>query len=164
MLSLDKITDNDKADIIRHTVGEFRGNGLTDDEIIAFTHRYADWDLSRKLMRDGTMIGFYLLQEDSIAELTNNRYDRCKPLEDLSVYATKRGIEGIILLVLPAYRGHGYGNLLKDLPRQMGYDYVYGEQFKASPAVLQHWLKRRRLVADCCGPTGDVWVTLEDLV
>lgn len=163
MLCLDKITDTDKPIIIQHTVTEFHGNGISDEAIATFTQRYADWDLSRKLMLDGTLVGFYLLAEDSITKLVSHRYDSCRPLEDLNVYADKRGVEGIILLVLSEYRGRGYGNLLKDLPRQMGYDYVYGEQFKASPAVLQHWLKRRRMIADCTGPYGDVWVTLEDL-
>jgi len=163
LLSVDKIADIDKATIIQHTVTAFHGNDVSDPDIITFTNRYTDWDLSRKLMLDGSMTGFYLLQEHSVADLINNRYDRCVPLEDLSGYATKRGVEGIILLVLPEYRGRGYGNLLKDLPRQMGYDYVYGEHFKATPAVVQHWLKRRRLIADCCGIYGDVWVTLEDL-
>lgn len=162
MLSFAKITETDKPTIIQSTVTEFHGNGITDTEIIIFTNRYTDWNLSRKLMVDDAMVGFYLLQEDSVANLLDDRYDQCRLLEDLSGYANKRGVEGIILLVLPQYRGHGYGNLLKDLPRQMGFDYVYGEQFKASPAVLQHWLKRRRLVADCSGPYGDVWLTLED--
>lgn len=163
MLFFAKITETDKPTIIQATVTEFQGNGITDTEIITFTNRYTDWDLSRKLIVNGIMVGFYLLQEDSVADLLDDRYERCRLLEDLSGYKTKRGVEGIILLVLPQYRGQGYGNRLKDLPRQMGYDYVYGEQFKASPTVLQHWLKRRRLVADCSGPYGDVWVTLEDL-
>jgi hypothetical protein len=159
---LTPISDDDKDPIIAHTVTEFHGKGITDDEIIDFTRRYTDWNLSRKLIIDDTLAGFYLLREGSIANLLSARYYRCVPLEDLSHYTERRGVEGIILLVLPDYRGYGYGNLLKDLPRQMGYDYVYGEQFKATPDVLEHWLKRRRLIADCNGTYGDVWLTLED--
>lgn len=164
MLSVEKIVDEDKDAIIRHTVTEFHGGGISDAAIAEFANYYTDWDISRKLMLDGILVGFYLLQEDSVANLMDARYDSCVALEDLSGYAHKRGVEGIILLVLPKYRGKGYGNLLKDLPRQMGYDYVYGEQFKATPEVLQHWLKRRRLIADCSSIWGDVWVTLEDLI
>jgi GNAT superfamily N-acetyltransferase len=162
LLLLQKIDPTDRDAIIQHTITEFHGNGISDAEIAYFTKNFTDWDLSRKLTLDAELIGFYLLHEDSINSLLS-RYDHYKPLEDLSGYATKRGVEGVILLVLPQYRGKGYGNLLKDLPRSMGYQYVYGEQFKATPDVLQHWLKRRRLIADCCGPYGDVWVTLEDL-
>jgi hypothetical protein len=163
VLLLEQIIDDDKDAIIRHTVTEFHGNGVSDAEIAHFTIFFTDWKLSRKLMLNGRLAGFYLLHEGSIAELMDERYHHCVPVEDLSRYADKRGVEGIILLVLPEHRGKGYGNLLKDLPRQMGYDYVYGEQFKATPDVLQHWLKRRRLIADCSGIYGDVWVTLEDL-
>ena len=162
MLLLQKIDPTDRDAIVQHTITEFHGNGISDAEIAYFTETFTDWDLSRKLTLDAELAGFYLLHEGSITDLLS-RYDHYRPIEDLSGYATKRGVEGIILLVLPQYRGKGYGNLLKDLPRSMGYQYVYGEQFKATPAVLQHWLKRRRLIADCCGPYGDVWVTLEDL-
>jgi len=163
LLSIEQISDSDKDPIIRHTVIEFHGNGISDAEISDFTRLYTDWTLSRKLVIDDILAGFYLLREGSITDLLLHRYYQCTPLEDLSVYATRRGVEGVILLVLPEHRGNGYGNLLKDLPRSLGYDYVYGEQFKATPDVLQHWLKRRRLIADCDGLYGDVWVTLEDL-
>jgi GNAT superfamily N-acetyltransferase len=162
LLLLDKITEDDKPTILQHTVHEFHGNGITDDEISYFTKTYTDWELSRKLSLDGALAGFYLLHEGSITDLMGKRYETCIPLEDLSGYKHKRGVEGIILLVLPEHRGKGFGNILKALPRQMGYDYVYGEQFKCTPDVLQHWLKRRRLIADCAGTYGDVWVTIED--
>ena len=162
LLAVEEIADSDKDPIIRHTVTEFHGNGISDAEISDFTRLYTDWTLSRKLVLNGALIGFYLLREGSIADLLHARYYHCTPLEDLSVYANRRGVEGIILLVLPNYRGNGYGNLLKNLPRSMGFDYIYGEQFKATPEVLRHWLKRRRLIADCDGRYGDVWMTLED--
>jgi len=162
LLSLQKIHPTDRDAIIQHTITEFHGNGISDAEIDYFTANFTDWDLSLKLMQDDQLVGFYLLHEGSITDLLS-RYDHYKPLEDLSPYHAKRGVEGIILLVLPEQRGHGYGNLLKDLPRRLGYQFVFGEHFKSTPDVLQHWLKRRRLIADCCGPYGDVWVTLEDL-
>jgi hypothetical protein len=161
LLSLKKIDPADRDAIITHAIAEFHDN-CADDVIAHFIRKFTDWDISLKLMLDAELVGFYLLHEGSITDLLS-RYDVYKSLEDLSGYATKRGVEGIILLVLPDYRGNNYGNLLKDLPRRLGFDYVYGEHFKATPDVLQHWLKRRRLIADGCGPYGDVWITLQDL-
>jgi GNAT superfamily N-acetyltransferase len=161
LLRVEKIKDTDKTAIIQYSVTEFHGSGVSDADIAHFAEYYTDWELSRKLVLDGKMIGFYLLHEGSLNDLVS-RYNRYKALEDLRAYANKRGVEGIILFVLPCYRGKGYGNLLKDLPRAFGYDYVYGEQFKATDTI-KHWLKRRRLVADGYSQYGDVWVTLEDL-
>ena len=57
------------------------------------------------------------------------------------------GVEGILLFVEEAYRGKGWGNKLKDMPKEIGYDYVWGRQHK-NLNNLDHWLKRRELILE----------------
>ena len=156
--------------IIDHSVTTFHGHGLTDEAIVAFIDQATDWTISKKLLIADQLVGFYLLHEDSVADWAENRiawaathdcrsvYDHCDMKEDLSRYRGQHGVEGVALVVLPEYRGLGYGAQLKKLPRQMGYQHVFGEHFKSSHN-LHHWLKSRRLVAECSG----LWLTLQDL-
>jgi GNAT superfamily N-acetyltransferase len=87
------------------------------------------------------IIGFYLLTPRDL------------PLEDLQGL---RGIEGIALAVKPEFRGTGVGKKLADYPKSYGFDYLWGMQLK-SLGNLNHWLKRRELVAD----GGACWFTME---
>ena len=80
-------------------------------------------------------------------------------LEDLSKYKNLRGIQGVSLGILPEYRNQGIGKQLRDLPKTMGYDYIWGQHFKSLKNV-EHWTKfGRRKVADDNG----IYVTLMDL-
>lgn len=136
-------------------VSAFTGKGMSDESLIEYVLISTEWGISRKLVLGDETIGVYLLSARyPITDIVPPE----KSHEDLSQYASKRGVEGIALLIDPKYRGRGYGELLKNLPRQMGFDYVWGQQLH-SLGNLQQWLKRRRLVADL----GNVWVTLEDL-
>lgn len=153
---IEPLDRQDVPAILRACVMVFTGKGMSDEHLVSFVQSYTDWQLSRKLMLGDQMIGFYLLREGSIIELANACGD---VTEDLTRYQDKRGVEGIALVVIPEYRGTGYGNLLKNYPKTMGYDYIYGMQLKTL-GNLDDWLKRRRLIADC----HDVWVTLEDFV
>lgn len=165
---IEPILTTDIDEIIHHSITTFHGHGLTDQEIVTFTDHATDWSISRKLVTD-RIVGFYLLHSDSVADWATTRlswaaasdcrmYDYCTIKEDLGRYHGRNGVEGIALVVLPEYRGHGYGRLLKTLPRAMGFDHVFGEHFKSS-FNLHHWLKSRRLVAECDG----IWLTLQDL-
>jgi GNAT superfamily N-acetyltransferase len=168
-IQIKPVLTTDRDEIIYHSITTFRGHGLTDEMIGSFTDHATDWSLSRKLVTD-RIVGFYLLHEGSIAEWAETRlawawahdcrsvYDNCEIKEDLNWYRGQRGVEGIALVVLPEYRGLGYGAMLKRLPQQMGFQHVFGEHFK-SAYNLHHWLKSRRLVAACDG----IWVTLQDL-
>jgi GNAT superfamily N-acetyltransferase len=140
-------------DIIKHVIQAFHGKGMSDLELKSFVMATTDWHLSKKLVANDHLVGFYLFREGSVIDLVGS----CDTKEDLSPYAKKRGIEGIGLVVLPQFRGQGFGDRLKNLPSTMGYDYIFGMQLK-SLNNLPQWLKRRRLVADC----GGVWVTLAD--
>lgn len=66
------------------------------------------------------------------------------------------GVEGLLLAVDESLRGEGYGNKLKDYPRTLGYDYIWGQQFKELNN-LKDWIKRRELVAT----TDSVYITAE---
>ena len=166
---IEPILSTDIDEIIHHCITTFRGHGLTDEAIVAFTDHATDWTISKKLVTN-RIIGFYLLHDDTVADWATTRlvwasthdcrsvYDHCEMKEDLSRYRGQHGVEGIALVVLPEYRGLGYGSMLKKLPKQMGYKHVFGEHFKSSHN-LNHWLKSRRLVAECSG----IWLTLQDL-
>jgi hypothetical protein len=71
-------------------------------------------------------------------------------------YVGLLGVEGLLLAVDKSVRGQGYGNKLKDYPSTLGYDYIWGQQFK-SLNNLKNWLKRRELVAT----TDSVYITAE---
>lgn len=66
------------------------------------------------------------------------------------------GVEGLLLAVDESIRGFGFGNRLKDLPKTLGVDYIWGQQFKLLNN-LDDWLKRRELI----GEIGNVYITAE---
>ncbi len=60
-------------------------------------------------------------------------------------YSDLRGIEGVMLVVDESMRGMGWGNKLKEYPKTLGYDYIWGFQAK-DLNNLNDWLKRRVLI------------------
>lgn len=76
---------------------------------------------------------------------------------NLGKYKDLKGLEGVLLAVDESIRGQGWGNKLKDYPKQLGYDYIWGQQLK-SLNNLNDWLKRRKLVAI----TEYCFITLEE--
>jgi GNAT superfamily N-acetyltransferase len=110
---------------------------------------------SRKITQDENIIGYYLLRPRCVLD---GWAPRMSLREDLSGYRAKNGVEGVALVVDPAYRGHGHGKLLMDLPREYGFQYCWGYQQKNLDNI-HHWMKRRRLVARL----GQLYVTLQDL-
>jgi len=71
-------------------------------------------------------------------------------------YTGLTGVEGLLLAIDESIRGQGWGNKLKDYPKTLGYDYIWGQQFKGLNN-LNDWLKRRELVAT----TSEVYITAE---
>lgn len=71
-------------------------------------------------------------------------------------YVGLTGVEGLLLAIDESVRGQGWGNKLKDYPKTLGYDYIWGQQFKGLNN-LNDWLKRRELVAT----TSEVYITAE---
>jgi GNAT superfamily N-acetyltransferase len=150
---IEPIHHDDHPQVMQMMVATFKGHGMSDDMIIGYTNHVTNWNLSKKLVIDGKLVGFYLFAD---AIPIKEKVAGCELHADLEQFEGLHGIEGVALVVAPEYRGSGLGNQLKDLPRTMGYDYVYGEQLK-SLNNLNDWLKRRQLVANC----GNVWVTAE---
>lgn len=109
-----------------------------------------DWDLTRALRVEGRLAGVYMLRERPVREEAPDAAGG--PLDRL------RAVEGVGLAVAEDARGLGYGRLLRDQPRAMGYGLVWGLQDKRL-GNLDRWLARRTLVGD----TGDSWVTAEVL-
>lgn len=112
----------------------------------AYLKSVTNWDISAMLVNDDEkMLGVYLLGNHQITDyVTASKYD------DLV------GVEGVLLVIDSSIRGLGYGNKLKDYPKTLGFDYIWGQQFKGLKN-LDDWLKRRELVAT----TSEVYITAE---
>jgi hypothetical protein len=105
-----------------------------------------NWDISAMLVTDeDKILGVYLLGDNQLTDFV-----------DAEKYEGLRGVEGVLLFIDSSIIGLGYGNKLKDYPKTLGYDYVWGQQFKGLKN-LDDWLKRRELVAT----TNDVYITAE---
>lgn len=105
-----------------------------------------NWGISAMLVTDDdTILGVYLLGDNQITDIVNS-----------TKYKDLVGVEGVLLLVDSSVRGQGWGNKLKDFPKTLNVDYIWGQQFK-SLNNLNDWLKRRELVAT----TGEVYITAE---
>lgn len=104
------------------------------------TYNYYNSNLSISylLMDDEeNVVGAYLLAKNQI----NHFYKGVEKFENLN------GVEGILLFIKEEYRGLGWGEKLKDKPKEMGFDYVWGRQHKKLNN-LHHWLKRRELICE----------------
>lgn len=134
-------------------------------EVLDYSHRYfehvmdatnfyqyirhlanVNWDESILLVDDENNIkGVYLFGSNQINYMVD-----AKDYEELS------GIEGVLFCVDKSLRGQGYGNQMKEFSKTLGYDYIWGQQFR-SLGNLNDWLKRRELV----GETEYVYITAQ---
>jgi len=107
-----------------------------------------NWDISVILVDDDeNVFGVYLLGNDQLpVKLCVNNYK----------YNQLKGVEGVLLVIDESIRNLGYGNKLKDFPKSLNVDYVWGEQLKELNN-LDDWLKRRILIAE----TEHVYITAE---
>jgi Peptidase C39 family len=62
-------------------------------------------------------------------------------------YENLKGVEGVLLAVDDSLRGHGWGSRMKDYPKTLGVDYIWGYQ-ATGLNNLNEWLKRRELIAE----------------
>ena len=105
-----------------------------------------NWDISAIILDNEDKIkGLYLLGDTQLSSsfLTEK-------------YTGLKGVEGVLLVVDKEIRGQGWGNKLKDYPKTLEVDYIWGQQLK-SLNNLEDWLKRRELV----GETVGVYITAE---
>ena len=113
-----------------------------DEHILSVTN----FPLSARLITDaGKVKGIYLIGTNKLSN-----YVVLPELDGLI------GVEGVLLAIDEDIRGLGFGNSLKDYPKSIGVDYIWGQQFKALNN-LDDWLKRRVLVYE----TEDIYFTLE---
>lgn len=123
---------------------------INKDDFLDILAEETNWDISAMLIQEDKILGLYLLGNTQISMMN----DITKI--NLSEYEDMYGVEGILLAVDLSIRGQGWGNKLKDYPSTLGFDYIWGQQFK-SLNNLQDWLKRRVLVAE----TKYIYVTAE---
>lgn len=71
-------------------------------------------------------------------------------------YKHLKGVEGVLLAVDESIRGRGWGNRLKNYPKTLGVDYIWGQQAKGLNNI-KDWLKRRELINE----SGGVYITAE---
>lgn len=106
----------------------------------------SSWEHSFLLLDDNDEImGVYILGMNQVTDFI-----------DSEEYGKLNGVEGVLLAVDESIRGLGWGNKLKEIPKTLGFDYIWGQQLK-DLNNLEDWLKRRVLVAT----TDQVYVTLE---
>ena len=124
---------------------------MDESSILGYIKDTVDWNQSVYLVLNDEVIGCYLFGKRNMLDFVQN----CEIKTDLSKYENLKGIEGIAVVVASEYQKKGYGNKLKNYPKSIGVDYIWGVQLK-SLNNLEDWLKRRELIADC-----GAWVTAE---
>jgi hypothetical protein len=125
---------------------EYFKNLTPKDYFFAILKQETNWDISAILLDDKDKImGLYLLGDSQLDSLVVN-----------DTYSNLKGVEGVVLAVSEEIRGQGWGNKLKDYPKTLGVDYIWGQQLKTLNN-LEDWLKRRELVAE----TKSVYITAE---
>ena len=105
-----------------------------------------NWDISAIILDDEDKIkGLYLLGDSQLCSsfLTEK-------------YTGLKGVEGVLLVVDKEIRGQGWGNKLKDYPKTLEVDYIWGQQLKTLNNI-EDWLKRREIV----GETTATYITAE---
>ena len=100
-----------------------------------------NWDNSLIILDNDKIMGLYLIGDKQL-----NHSD----------YKHLRGIEGVLLAIDESIRGNGWGTKLKDYVSTLGYDYVWGQQYKELNN-LEDWLKRRKLVKQ----SGNIFITAQ---
>lgn len=93
------------------------------------------------VLHDGPhMAGVYILRELPLSAcLDPKRYPAVAKYQG-------RGVEGVMLGLRSQHRGQGHGLRLIELPKALGYDYVWGQALD-SLNNLELWKKRREHLA-----------------
>ncbi len=141
------IPQNRKEEILKYTY-RFFSHVMGEDDFNHYIKFSAavDWNKSILLVDlENKIMGVYLLGTHQINSMIK-----------VKDYIGLKGVEGVLLCVDETLRGQGYGNQLKDYPKTLGYDYIWGQQFK-DLGNLNDWLKRRELI----GETKYVYITAE---
>lgn len=125
-------------DYFQHVTGK--------DYFFAIIAQETNWDLSVMLVDENDILkGCYLFGDEQVGSIV-----------DTDDFKYLNGIEGVLLAVDKDIQGQGWGNKLKDYPKTLGFDYIWGQQLKTL-GNLKDWLKRRYLYAE----TDSVYITIE---
>ena len=116
-----------------------------------------NWDISLVLVNESNEImGVYLFGDRQISMVTNTEDGVIFYADKLEKYTNLRGFEGVLLAIDESIRNNGYATQLKDTSKVIGYNYIWGLQFKTL-GNLDYWLRRRELV----GETEDCYITAQ---
>ena len=138
------------------------------ERIKGYLGRATDWNLSKKCVLNGEIIGAYLLNEFPLQIMLDNckrsipvgEYD----FKDYEKYRTLRGLHGLALVVLPEFQKIGAGRKLRDVPLHMDYDYIWGMQLKSLQNIEQWTNFGRKLIGEFLDEEKEtVYITLMDL-
>lgn len=139
------IKENQIFKMLEYSYGFFK-DIISKEDFYNHVLNVTNFTLSARLLTDnGTVKGIYLIGTNKLTD-----YVLLPELEGLI------GVEGVLLAIDEDIRGMGFGNMLKDYPKSIGVDYIWGQQFKALNN-LDDWLKRRVLVHE----TEDIYFTME---
>lgn len=126
-------------------------------ELLEWAMNECDPNISFFCMLGNKLIGIYCLRARNLPETGENEGDDFDgdfiKYKSYKKYEHKKGLEGIALALLPSYQGNGYGKKMIEKTYSLGFDYVWGEQFKHLKN-LQNWLTKRELVAEI-NPGGE---------
>ena len=121
---------------------QFFNKLMNGNEFKWYLTEVTNWDKSILLLnKDNEIKGAYLFGDNQLL------HERFKDL---------KGIEGVLLAIDSDIRNQGWGDKLKDYPKTLGIDYIWGQQLKGLNN-LNDWLKRRELV----GENEEVYITAE---
>lgn len=150
---IESIEDSDINYIMEMCVRLFtEAAQLNYDEL--FFYCQTDFDISKKAVLDGEIIGCYLLNQSPI------KYRQLHHPEQLEQYKTRNSLHGVALGIVKEYRGLSFGRQLRDSVLKLNdYDYMWGYHAKILNN-LDNWLKfGRRLIGEADGN----YITLMDL-
>lgn len=156
-----KITNIDSEsyyDTIELCQNSFK-NVMDESFLKEYLDSVVDWDISIVAKVNDKVVGCYLFKEENIFNFFQQTSYLKSLTEDLSKYQNMKGLQGVALVVSPTHRGLGIGKKLREFPKLMDFDYIWGIQLKSLENVSD-WLKSgRRLVAE----TPNEYITIMDL-
>ncbi len=150
-IRIESISSDDIDQILSLTVNTFKNHGMSDADIISYTKSVTDWNLSKKITLNNKLAGFLLLSPRQIEDIVTSDFT---VVTDLDKFKNKRGVQGIALVILPEYKNKGLLTYLRNVPKNLGFDYEFGEQLKTLNN-LNVWLRFAELIAY----DDEVWIT-----
>lgn len=123
-LMIRKIKHSDMTDTLEVCFNSFKEilPGITKDHLseLILEPLHGNFADSYVAVQGDQVVGGYFLSRQGLpAEIAREHN-----LENL------RGVEGVALFLLPEFRGSGIGRLLREIPKSLGVDYIWGQHFK----------------------------------